>query len=83
MALPLTEVARIRDGYETPSPCDVLQPIKCECGKTIGEMVEERPVTVWRCPKCDHVIAKVRLDDSSYVQIKCLKCGNITEKGDR
>ena len=45
--------------------------------------VEERPITVWRCPKCSRILAKLRVDDTSYVQVKCGSCNNIAEKGER
>ena len=40
---------------------------------------EENTMTVWRCPSCGCMLAKVGPGDAK-IQIKCRKCNNISEK---
>lgn len=33
--------------------------------------------TTWRCPKCNRILARVRLTSGSAVEVKCKHCNQI------
>lgn len=38
------------------------------------------PLTIWRCPKCGTMLAKLRLTPGSLVEIKCAKCNTLVKE---
>jgi len=35
---------------------------------------------VWNCPRCGHVLAKLKLTPGSVVQVRCKRCNTFSEK---
>lgn len=38
------------------------------------------PLTVWRCPSCGNVLARLDLKPGSVVEVKCRHCKTIVVK---
>ena len=42
---------------------------------------ERAPVlTVWRCPSCGTILAKVKLAPGSVIEVKCYRCNQFAVK---
>jgi phage FluMu protein Com len=40
----------------------------------------ERSLETWRCPRCSRILAKVRLEPGSEVEVKCGSCNSFSTR---